>query len=160
MRTAREIADHYANRWTIEPSFRDAKDLRFGMGMSALRIADPQRRDRLLQRQTLGMLQPRIHPVSLLLFRPIIRTGRHATRAECPLDEPAFCYQAAGGNLAVPVSGGSQAPAEQHVMILKDVAVRENAELRIGESTRQLGPSVPMVVGAIAISRAAVINAL
>jgi hypothetical protein len=34
-------------QWDIEPSFRDTKDLRFGMGMSALRIADPQRRDRL-----------------------------------------------------------------------------------------------------------------
>src|SRR5271166_712964 len=37
-----------SKRWTIEPSFRDSKDLRFGMGMSALRIDDPQRRDRLL----------------------------------------------------------------------------------------------------------------
>jgi hypothetical protein len=34
-------------QWDIEPNFRDTKDLRFGMGMSALRIADPQRRDRL-----------------------------------------------------------------------------------------------------------------
>ncbi|WP_407659917.1 hypothetical protein [Methylocystis suflitae] len=34
--------------WTIEPGFRDTKDLRFGMGLSVLRIADPQRRDRLL----------------------------------------------------------------------------------------------------------------
>jgi hypothetical protein len=46
--TAREITNYYARRWTIEPGFRDTKDLRFGMGMSALRIADPQRRDRLL----------------------------------------------------------------------------------------------------------------
>ena len=38
----------YAKRWTIEPGFRDTKDLRFGMGLSVLRIADPQRRDRLL----------------------------------------------------------------------------------------------------------------
>ena len=38
----------YSRRWTIEPSFRDSKDLRFGMGMRVLRIADPQRRDRLL----------------------------------------------------------------------------------------------------------------
>jgi Transposase DDE domain len=45
--SAREIMNHYAKRWTIEPNFRDTKDLRFGMGMSALRIADPQRRDRL-----------------------------------------------------------------------------------------------------------------
>jgi hypothetical protein len=46
--TAREITNHYAKRWTIEPGFRDTKDLRFGMGLSVLRIADPQRRDRLL----------------------------------------------------------------------------------------------------------------
>ena len=46
--TAREILNLYAKRWTIEPAFRDAKDLRFGMGLSVLRIADPQRRDRLL----------------------------------------------------------------------------------------------------------------
>jgi Transposase DDE domain len=45
--SARKIIDYYAKRWTIEPNFRDTKDLRFGMGMSALRIADPQRRDRL-----------------------------------------------------------------------------------------------------------------
>ena len=41
------LVNYYAKRWTIEPSFLDTKDLRFGMGMSALRIADPQRRDRL-----------------------------------------------------------------------------------------------------------------
>lgn len=46
--TAREIMDQYAKRWTIEPSFRDTKDLRFGMGMGTIRIANPQRRDRLL----------------------------------------------------------------------------------------------------------------
>ncbi len=46
--TAREIIDAYSRRWTIEPSFRDPKDLRFGMGLSVQRIADPQRRDRLL----------------------------------------------------------------------------------------------------------------
>jgi hypothetical protein len=46
--TAREITNHYARRWTIEPGFRDTKDLRFGMGLGVLRIADPQRRDRLL----------------------------------------------------------------------------------------------------------------
>jgi hypothetical protein len=46
--TAREITNHYARRWTIEPNFRDTKDLRFGMGLGVLRIAHPQRRDRLL----------------------------------------------------------------------------------------------------------------
>jgi DDE family transposase len=42
------LANHYARRWTIEPSFRDTKDLRFGMGLSATRISEPMRRDRRL----------------------------------------------------------------------------------------------------------------
>jgi hypothetical protein len=46
--SAREIINYYAKRWTIEPGFRDTKDLRFGMGMGVLRISDPRRRDRLL----------------------------------------------------------------------------------------------------------------
>jgi len=46
--SAPQVIKLYSKRWTIEPSFRDSKDLRFGMGMSALRIDDPQRRDRLL----------------------------------------------------------------------------------------------------------------
>jgi hypothetical protein len=45
---AAELVNHYARRWTIEPHFRDTKDLRFGMGLSATRIGEPTRRDRLL----------------------------------------------------------------------------------------------------------------
>ena len=43
-----EAIDYYGMRWTIEPSFRDTKDLRFGMGLSHMRISTPERRDRLL----------------------------------------------------------------------------------------------------------------
>jgi hypothetical protein len=46
--TAATLVKHYARRWTIEPQFRDTKDLRFGMGLSATRIGEPMRRDRLL----------------------------------------------------------------------------------------------------------------
>ena len=35
--SAPQIITLYSKRWTIEPSFRDSKDLRFGMGMSVLR---------------------------------------------------------------------------------------------------------------------------
>jgi hypothetical protein len=42
------LVNHYARRWTIEPAFRDTKDLRFGMGLSSTRIGEPTRRDRLL----------------------------------------------------------------------------------------------------------------
>ena len=38
----------YSRRWTIEPGFRDLKDLRFGMGLGDVRISEPTRRDRLL----------------------------------------------------------------------------------------------------------------
>lgn len=43
-----EIVKRYGRRFTIEESFRDIKDLRFGMGLSAMRISSPKRRDRLL----------------------------------------------------------------------------------------------------------------
>ena len=46
--SAAQITNLYSKRWTIEPSFRDSKDLRFGMGMNVIKIDDPQRRDRLL----------------------------------------------------------------------------------------------------------------
>jgi hypothetical protein len=42
------IVNLYSRRWTIEPGFRDTKDLRFGMGLSTARVGDPARRDRLL----------------------------------------------------------------------------------------------------------------
>ena len=42
------LKGYYAKRWGIETSFRDIKDMRFGMGMSAMRIRHPERRDRLL----------------------------------------------------------------------------------------------------------------
>jgi hypothetical protein len=47
-KSSREIIDLYSKRWTIEPGFRDTKDLRFGMGLSTVRIENPERRDRLL----------------------------------------------------------------------------------------------------------------
>ena len=54
--SAAQIVALYGKRWTIEPSFRDTKDLRFGMGMSQLRIDDPQRRDRLLLLNAVAIL--------------------------------------------------------------------------------------------------------
>ena len=43
-----EIVALYGKRFTIEETFRDQKNLRFGMGLSETRIGDPARRDRLL----------------------------------------------------------------------------------------------------------------
>jgi hypothetical protein len=46
--SATQIIRLYGRRFTIEEGFRDVKDLRFGMGLSSLRISDPERRDRVL----------------------------------------------------------------------------------------------------------------
>ena len=46
--TAATLINSYSKRWTIEPQFRDTKDLRFGMGLSSTRVGEPTRRDRLL----------------------------------------------------------------------------------------------------------------
>ncbi len=45
--TARALINLYGKRWGIEGAFRDAKDLRFGMGMGAMPVSTPDRRDRL-----------------------------------------------------------------------------------------------------------------
>ena len=44
----RTLIRYYGKRWGIETSFRDIKDMRFGMGLSARRVSSPQRRDRML----------------------------------------------------------------------------------------------------------------
>lgn len=45
---ATEVVRLYGKRFSIEESFRDAKDLHFGLGLSATHIRDAVRRDRLL----------------------------------------------------------------------------------------------------------------
>ena len=44
----RTLIRYYAKRWGIETSFRDIKDMRFGMGLSAMRLSKPERTDRML----------------------------------------------------------------------------------------------------------------
>ena len=46
--TAAELVKMYARRFTIEETFRDTKDIHFGLGLSATHIGDAKRRDRLL----------------------------------------------------------------------------------------------------------------
>jgi len=45
----------YARRFTIEESFRDTKDPRYGLGLSATHVHDAKRRDRLLLICAMGM---------------------------------------------------------------------------------------------------------
>jgi hypothetical protein len=45
---AAEVVKRYGKRFTIEETFRDTKDLHFGMGLKATHIKKPERRDRML----------------------------------------------------------------------------------------------------------------
>ena len=47
-RKASDVVKLYGRRFTIEETFRDQKDLRFGLGLSSTHIGSPDRRDRLL----------------------------------------------------------------------------------------------------------------
>lgn len=47
-RPASEIVKLYSRRFTIEETFRDQKDIHFGMGLSATHIKNADRRDRLM----------------------------------------------------------------------------------------------------------------
>lgn len=46
--TASQVVKKYGRRFSIEETFRDTKDLRFGMGLKATHIGKPERRDRML----------------------------------------------------------------------------------------------------------------
>lgn len=46
--TAQQLLDTYGRRFTTEETFRDVKDLKFGMGLKEVRVKTPERRDRLL----------------------------------------------------------------------------------------------------------------
>ena len=49
-----EIVKLYGRRFTIEETFRDMKDIHFGMGLKATHIKSAERRDRLLLIAALG----------------------------------------------------------------------------------------------------------
>ena len=46
--TASQVTKRYGRRFSIEETFRDTKDLRFGLGLKATHIGKPERRDRML----------------------------------------------------------------------------------------------------------------
>lgn len=53
-RSAQDVVKLYGRRFTIEESFRDQKDARFGFGLSQARVHDCLRRDRILMLATLA----------------------------------------------------------------------------------------------------------
>ena len=75
---SRQIIDLYSKRWGVEPSFRDTKDLRFGMGLASVRISDPQRRDRLLL----------LNAFAVVLLTLLGAAGESLGMCKCRVDTP------------------------------------------------------------------------
>ena len=46
--TGKKVVELYGRRFTTEENFRDTKNLKYGLGLSATHIGTPARRDRLL----------------------------------------------------------------------------------------------------------------
>jgi hypothetical protein len=53
--TARVIIKYYGYRFSCEENFRDVKDIRFGMGLSSVRIKNAERRDRILMASAIAV---------------------------------------------------------------------------------------------------------
>ena len=53
--TTRTLIPNYPKRWGIEASFRDIKDVRFGVGMLVARIRKPQRLDHMVLHRQLSI---------------------------------------------------------------------------------------------------------
>ena len=87
--TAAVLVNHYAKRWTIEPGFRDTKDLRFGMGLSSTRIGEPTRPDRLLLVSAFAMALLTLLGATCeslgIVFGPVVASDRH--RLVAPLND-------------------------------------------------------------------------
>lgn len=52
----RDLINFYGKRWSTEALFRDKKDIRYGFGMSSIRVKDSKRRDRLFMLGAFAML--------------------------------------------------------------------------------------------------------
>lgn len=71
----------YGRRFTIEEAFRDTKDARYGLGLSATHIRDPFRRDRLLL----------IGAMAMALLTCLGAAGENMTRCR-PCRTTAWCH--------------------------------------------------------------------
>ena len=87
---SRQIIDLYSKRWGVEPSFRDTKDLRFGLGLSSVRISDPQRRCS-CSMPSLSFCSPCSAPPARALAWTVISSPTPSRPAPIPCSARAVC---------------------------------------------------------------------
>jgi hypothetical protein len=94
--TATRVINLYSKRFTIEESFRDVKDIRFGMGLSYVRINKPERRDRILMASAIASSLLTILGAAgeALGFDRLLKVNTVKTRTHSLLTQGAFYFQA------------------------------------------------------------------
>lgn len=94
--TASRVIKLYSKRFTIEESFRDVKDIRFGMGLAHVSIRRPDRRDRILIASAIAttLLTFLGAAGEALGFDRLLKVNTVKTRTHSLLTQGAFYYQA------------------------------------------------------------------
>jgi hypothetical protein len=93
---SKKIINLYSRRFTIEENFRDIKDLRFGMGLSSVKIVKPERRDRILIASAIATSLLSILGAAgeALGFDRLLKSNTVKTRTHSLLTQGAFYFQA------------------------------------------------------------------
>jgi hypothetical protein len=94
--TATRVINLYSKRFTIEESFRDVKDIRFGMGLAHVSVKKPERRDRILIASAIAstLLTLLGGAGEMLGFDRLLKVNTVKTRTHSLLTQGAFYYQA------------------------------------------------------------------
>lgn len=94
-KSARELINLYAKRWGIECQFRDGKDIRFGMGMGAIRVSTAARRDRLwlINAFAVALLTLLAAAVEALGFDRLLKASTTKRRTHSLLRQGFMLYQ-------------------------------------------------------------------
>jgi len=93
---ASKVVKLYGRRFTIEESFRDVKDIRFGMGLSHVSVRKPERRDRILIASAIAISLLTLLGTAgeALGFDRLLKANTVKTRTHSLLTQGAFYFQA------------------------------------------------------------------
>jgi hypothetical protein len=93
---SKKVINLYGKRFTIEECFRDAKDIKFGMGLSHVTIRKPERRDRILMASAIAtsLLTLLGAAGEALGFDRLLKVNTVKTRTHSLFTQGAFYFQA------------------------------------------------------------------
>ena len=94
--SSRKVIALYGKRFTCEENFRDVKDIKFGMGLSHVSVAKPERRDRILIASAIAISLLTLLGAAgeALGYDRLLKSNTVKTRTHSLLTQGAFYFQA------------------------------------------------------------------